>query len=79
MKEEVLKLLSNSNVAIASTERNYVSFTSNAWSSDVNDTSLLSLLAHWIAVLEITVSHWPFLTNFSIWPTKIYFDWPYFP
>ena len=57
MKEEVLKLLNNSNVAIACTERNYVSFTSNAWSSDVNNTSLLSLLAHWIAVLEITVGH----------------------
>ena len=48
MKEEVLKLLNSSNAAIASTERNYVSFTSDVWSSDVNDTSLLILTAHWI-------------------------------
>ena len=33
---------------LAQKEITYVSFTSDAWSSDVNDTSLPSLTAHWI-------------------------------
>lgn len=46
MKEEVLKLIHDGSTASA--ERNYVSFTTDAWSSSVNDTALLSLTAHWI-------------------------------
>ena len=46
MKEEVLKLINNSNTA--NVEGNYVSFTCDAWSSSVNDASLLSLIGHWI-------------------------------
>ena len=30
------------------------------------------------AVLEITVGHWPFPNNFSIWLIKIHFGWPKF-
>ena len=44
MKEEVLKLIHNGSTASA--ERSYVSFTTDAWSSSVNDTSSLSLTAH---------------------------------
>ena len=29
-------------------------------------------------LLEITVDHWSFSTNFSIWLTKIHFRWPNF-
>lgn len=46
MKEEVLKLINNSHTCSA--EGNYVSFATDAWSSSVNDASLLSLMAHWI-------------------------------
>ena len=31
---------------------------------------------HHTEVLEITAGHWPFLTNFNIWLTKIYFGRP---
>jgi len=30
-------------------------------------------------VLEITVGHWPFLTNFNIWLTTIHFGGPILP
>ena len=55
MKAEVLKLINNGDSADATQchanelmDRNYVSFTTDAWSSSVNDTALLSLTAHWI-------------------------------
>ena len=44
MREEVLKLIHNGSTASGS----YINFTTDAWSSSVNDTSLLSLTAHWI-------------------------------
>ena len=46
MEVEIFKLINNSNTAGA--EGNYVSFTTDAWSSTVNDASLLSSTAHWI-------------------------------
>ena len=30
-------------------------------------------------MLEITVGHWPFSANFSIWPTKFHFGQPNLP
>ena len=47
MKAEVLKLINDGSAD--GTEGNYISFTTDAWSSSVNDTSLLSLTAHWIS------------------------------
>jgi len=47
MKTEVLKLINESG-STEIVERDYVSFTTDAWSSSVNDTALLSLTAHWI-------------------------------
>ena len=46
MKAEVLKLINDGSAD--GTEGNYISFTTDAWSSSVNDTSLLSLTVHWI-------------------------------
>lgn len=46
MKAEVLKLINDGSAD--GTEGNYISFKTDAWSSSVNDTSLLSLTEHWI-------------------------------
>jgi len=40
----------------------------------INDITQLQQVA--CTVLEITVGHWPFSTNFNIWLTKIHFGWP---
>jgi len=70
MKAEVLKLINDGGANVAKChnelmDRNYVSFTTNAWSSGADDTALLSLTAHWItsdftrnsAVFECSLPH----------------------